>query len=159
MLIVNQFSFVIMAVVVIGLVSLLSSRFVGTKHVLLISGFIFVALVMFHFQFKTNGTKYATVESFEQVLGSGEPVAVVMYSDFCVACLSLKPDVDRLESNIEKTFVVIRLNVMSDLGSHVREKYDTGLVPSFLFFDRKGNEVWRHNGGVPEVAEVVDLDL
>ena len=159
MLIVNQYSFVIMVVVVIGVISLLSSRFVGTKYVLLISGFIFVAFVMFQFQFKTNGTKYVTIESFEQALGSGEPVAVVMYSDLCVACLALKSEVDRWESNIDETFVVIRINVMSHLGSHVREKYETGLVPSFLFFNRKGNEVWRYNGGVPDLDEVVDLDL
>lgn len=159
MLIVNQYSFVIVVVIVIGLVSLLSSRFVGTKYVLLISGLIFVAFVVFQFQFKTNGTKYVTVESFEQALSSGEPVAVVMYSDLCVACLSLKPDVDKLESNIEETFVVIRLNVMSDLGSYVRGEYDTGLVPSFLFFDRRGNEIWRYNGGVPDLQKVIDLDL
>ena len=75
-----------------------------------------------------------------------------------MACLSAKPDVDRLEAQLQDQFVVIRLNVTSDVGKRIRQIYQGGLVPTFIVFDQHGNEVWRHSGSVPRLDSILSLD-
>lgn len=62
---------------------------------------------------------------------------------------------DRLEEELEGTFKVIRIDVGSQLGSHVRQKYDGGFVPLFLIIDREGKVVFRQSGSVPKQEDIV----
>ena len=66
---------------------------------------------------------------------------------------------DRLEAELEDDFAVIRIDVASQLGSYVRQKYDGGFVPLFLIIDRKGAVVFRHSGTVPRQEDIVSLGL
>ena len=67
---------------------------------------------------------------------------------------------DRLEAELTKSqFLVIRLNVASETGKYIRKKYQGGMVPTFIVFDRQGNEVWRHTGDVPELEKILLLGL
>ena len=70
-----------------------------------------------------------------------------------------KPDVDRLERRLTNHFQVIRLDVLSDVGKYVRQKYQGDIVPTFIVFDKGGNEVWRHSGNVPELGMILRLGL
>ena len=62
---------------------------------------------------------------------------------------------DRLEIGLTDHFLVIRLDVFSDVGKYVRQKYQGGVVPMFIVFDKGGNEVWRHSGSVPELETIL----
>ena len=62
---------------------------------------------------------------------------------------------DRLELELTDYFLVIRLDVLSDVGKYVRQKYQGGVVPTFIVFDKGGNEVWRHSGSVPELETIL----
>ena len=62
---------------------------------------------------------------------------------------------DRLERELKDSFLVIRINVISDVGKHLRSKYQTGMVPTFIVFDSVGKEVSRHNGNVPELEDIL----
>ena len=62
---------------------------------------------------------------------------------------------DRLELELTDHFLVIRLDVLSDVGKYVRQKYQGGVVPTFIVFDKAGNEVWRHSGSVPELETIL----
>ena len=66
---------------------------------------------------------------------------------------------DRLELRLTDHFLVIRLDVLSDAGKYVRQKYQGGVVPTFILFDKGGNEVWRHSGSVPELETILRLGL
>ena len=66
---------------------------------------------------------------------------------------------DRLELGLTDHFLVIRLDVLSDAGKYVRQKYQGGVVPTFIVFDEDGNEVWRHSGSVPELETILRLGL
>lgn len=66
---------------------------------------------------------------------------------------------DRLEAELTGDFLVIRLDVLSDLGKYVRDKYQGGVVPTFIVFDKQGNEVWRHSASVPELETILLLGL
>ena len=66
---------------------------------------------------------------------------------------------DRLEIGLTDYFLVIRLDVFSDVGKYVRQKHQGSVVPTFIVFDKGGNEVWRHSGSVPELETILRLRL
>ena len=66
---------------------------------------------------------------------------------------------DRLEFNLKDDFFVVRLNISSDLGNYLFAKYRGIVVPTFIVFDKRGNEVWRHSGSVPSLETILSLDL
>ena len=66
---------------------------------------------------------------------------------------------DRLEFNLKDDFLVVRLNVSSDLGKNTLVKYRGRVVPTFIVFDKRGNEIWRHSGSVPSLETILSLDL
>ena len=66
---------------------------------------------------------------------------------------------DRLEHKLKNHFLVIRVDVSSDLGKYISKKYQRGVVPTFIVFDKGGNEVWRHSGDVPKPENLLDLDF
>ena len=66
---------------------------------------------------------------------------------------------ERPELGLADNFLVIRLDVLSDVGKYVRQKYQGGVVPTFIVFDKGGNEVWRHSGSVPELETILRLGL
>tara|TARA_B110000438_G_C15633434_1_gene572032 strand:+ start:669 stop:881 length:213 start_codon:yes stop_codon:yes gene_type:complete len=68
----------------------------------------------------------------------------------------MKPAVDRLEDKLEGTWVIVRLDVQSDLGAILKEEYKATLVPTFLVFDVKGEELMRVNR-VPTYQELIGI--
>ena len=64
---------------------------------------------------------------------------------------------DSLEVGLTDHFLVIRLDVLSDVGKYVRQKYQGGVVPTFIVFDKGGNEVWRHSGSVPQLETILSI--
>ena len=66
---------------------------------------------------------------------------------------------DRLESHLIHKFVVVRLDIGSRVGATVRDRYRTGVVPTFIVFDEDGREVWRLSGSVPRLNTILSLDV
>ena len=66
---------------------------------------------------------------------------------------------DRLEIGLTDHFLVIRLDVLSDVGKYVRQKHQGGVVPTFIVFDKGGNEIWRYSGAVPKLKTILLLGL
>ena len=52
-----------------------------------------------------------------------------------------------------------RLDVGSELGNYVRRKHQAQMVPTFILFDKRGNEVWRKSGSVPALEAIMSLNL
>ena len=57
----------------------------------------------------------------------------------------MKPAVDRLESRIEKECKVVMIDIHSDLGIFIKDKFGSNTVPTFLLFDSLGRESLRKN--------------
>ena len=68
----------------------------------------------------------------------------------------MKSAVDRLEDKFKGTWVIVRLDVQSDLGAILKEEYKATLVPTFLVFDTKGVELMRVNR-MPTYQELVGI--
>ena len=156
---INSYSFIVLGLLVILIVALLTWRVLSPKWVVGAVTVTFIALVSFQLMGSTKVDTVASPQDFDSALVAGKPVLLELYSNFWIACLRAKPDVDRLERELKDYFLVIRLDVGSSLGKTIRQKYQGGMVPTFIVFDERGNEVWRHSGSVPELDEILLLDL
>ena len=65
-----------------------------------------------------------------------------------------KPIVDGIERDLEGKAQVIRLSVMSEVGSHAAQQYGVRSVPTIIVFDGAGNVVEQQTG-IPNRKAVV----
>ena len=83
----------------------------------------------------------------------------MLYSNYWVACLSAKPEVDRLESKLKNDFDVVRIDISSEAGKYVRSKYSVNTVPTFLVLDKGGTLLLIKRGIVPNLDVILSLDF
>ena len=69
----------------------------------------------------------------------------------------MKPAVDRLEATLEDQAVLLRLNILDQVGKDFRKEYELDLVPSFVVFDKFGNEAFREKLQIPEASEILEF--
>lgn len=65
-----------------------------------------------------------------------------------------KPIVDGIERDLEGQARVVRLSVMSDIGSRAAQRYNVRGVPTVLVFDGNGNLI-EQRAGIPDRKRVV----
>lgn len=58
------------------------------------------------------------------------------------------PVVDELEDETRGKLVIIRLNIQEEVGQKLAPVYDFQFTPTFIFFDARGNELWRQVGSL-----------
>jgi thioredoxin 1 len=90
-----------------------------------------------------------TDEDFKKALQTGKPVLVDFGANSCVPCRELRPvlkDVGK-EYSGKTTILVIDVYKYQNLA----QEYKVALIPTLVFFDTKGKEVFRHLG-------VLDID-
>lgn len=79
----------------------------------------------------------------EIMLTNGKPTFVEFFSKYCVGCITARPTIDSLVSTIQDDFNVLRIDIHTDFGRFLREKYQFSYSPEFVLFDTRGEEVWR----------------
>ena len=89
------------------------------------------------------------------VLGAATPVLVDFYSDSCVPCKRLTPQLSKLEAAREGALEVVKVNTNFD--SELVERYNVMSTPTLVLFNQ-GEEVARTSGfkRVAELEEFVD---
>jgi thioredoxin 1 len=78
------------------------------------------------------------------VVGQGKPVLLELGSDRCVPCQQMMPVLKELSEKYPKQFTVAFHDVWKD--GTVGEKYGISLIPTQIFFDKDGKELFRHEG-------------
>jgi thioredoxin-related protein len=56
--------------------------------------------------------------------------------------------VDGLESEMGNRLKILRINVQENVGRELAPVYDFEYTPTYIFFDAKGQEVWRSIGEI-----------
>ena len=79
---INQYSFIFIGLLILAITAFLSWRLIGIKFTVPVAGLTFVLLVAFQLLLSTNVNTYSSVGAFDNALTSGEPVLLVLYSDF-----------------------------------------------------------------------------
>lgn len=60
----------------------------------------------------------------------------------------MKPVVDGLEKETKDRLVLIRLNIQDPVGKQLAAEYNFEFTPTFIYFDAKGNELYRMVGSL-----------
>lgn len=75
---------------------------------------------------------------------SGLPVLLVLGSEGCAPCKKMKPILNKLKSKYSEKFQVKYIDVQANKAAEA--KYGVKAVPTQIFYDSKGREVFRHVG-------------
>ena len=81
-LMINQYSFVVIGLIILVIIAFLSWRLMGIRYAVPVAGLTLVILVAFQLLLSTDANTYSSVGAFDNALTSGEPVLLVLYSDF-----------------------------------------------------------------------------
>ena len=81
-LILNQYSYVAIGLVILAIVTFLFWRLIGIKYAVPIAVLTLGLLFAFQLLLSTNMDTYSSIEDFDNSLASGEPVLLMLYSDF-----------------------------------------------------------------------------
>ena len=88
-------------------------------------------------------------QSVRSLIGTGTPVLLEFQSPYCILCTQIKPGVDKLEQELNrsgKQIHIIRLNIQEPAGKELAPVYRFGYPPTFVFLDAQGRELWRTVG-------------
>ncbi|MBI5474439.1 MAG: thioredoxin family protein [Ignavibacteriae bacterium] len=102
-----------------------------------------------------NPAKSETPKS--KVVGSQPLITFVeLGSVRCIPCKQMQPVMKSIEEKYGKQVKVVFHDVWTDEGSPQAEAYKIKLIPTQVFLDAKGKEIFRHEGFYPE-AEIDKL--
>lgn len=89
------------------------------------------------------------------VIGNGKPSLVDFGSSSCVPCKMMEPILKEItvEYRGKANIILIEVYKFRELAS----RYGISVVPTQIFFDRNGKEVWRHQGYLPKEEIVKKL--
>ena len=79
-------------------------------------------------------------------LADGRPTLVEFYADWCEACRSMAPAMERIERQQRGRMDVVLLNVDNPRWQPQLERYDVNGIPQLEFFDAAGDSVGRSIG-------------
>jgi len=85
-----------------------------------------------------------TDEEFKSALASGKPVLVDFGANSCVPCRQMRPILKEVSKEYSDKAKVLVIDVykFQDLA----KQYKVQVIPTLVFFDSKGKEVFRHIG-------------
>ncbi len=141
----NQFSYPIIATVVLVALFLLLRRY-NKANWQGILGAELLALALFvggWIALQPGAGDADSVGSVENTITNGRPTFVEFFSNYCTGCLLMRPAVDRLVEGIDDEFNILRVNIHSDVGRELRQRYTFSFTPEFLLLTPSGNVVWR----------------
>lgn len=75
---------------------------------------------------------------------TGLPRMIDLGAGKCIPCKMMKPILDELREEYKNSFQVIFLDVWENPAE--AKKYNIKVIPTQIFFDAKGNELFRHEG-------------
>ena len=149
--IINQFSFILVSIFFLVLAIIISRQILDFKIALVFILIITSGLIFTQIFLKTKTSEITKIEDLNKSLESHKFTLIQIYSDYWVACLSSKPIVDRLESELAKDINFIRLDINSELGKYIRKNYQINTVPSYLILNKEKEKIWRQNLNVPSI--------
>lgn len=139
----NQFSYPLIAAGILLVVYLVLKRFVSLRIVIAAQITLVLVFAAAFLALRTGEGDSAAVRDFRSVVSNGRPTFIEFFSNFCTACLVLRPTIDDIIVKVGDDYNVLRVNIHSEEGQAMREAYDFSFTPEFVVLDSNGIEVWR----------------
>jgi len=86
----------------------------------------------------------------------GMVTMVDLGSGKCVPCKLMEPILAKLKRDYEGRAAIVFIDIRN--RTEEAERFDIRAIPTQIFFDREGNEVYRHRGFMSEQAIVEQLE-
>ena len=156
--IINQYSFLLTTIFFTISLQLFIWRFFPNwiKTFSLIN--IFAALLIVSTVIIINqNSNESSLKDLSQDILPNKPVLLYFYSDMWIACLLAKSAVSSLEKQIIDECDLIRVEIRSEYGRIVREKYKSDVIPAFLLLNKQGDEIFRKNGTPPTKTKLLSI--
>lgn len=91
---------------------------------------------------------------------TGLPRMLDLGADRCIPCKQMAPILAELKTEYAGRAIIEFIDVWKDPDAG--KKHGVRLIPTQIFYDHKGKEVWRHEGFLPKaeiVAKMKDLGV
>ncbi|MEO0075900.1 MAG: thioredoxin family protein, partial [candidate division WOR-3 bacterium] len=95
-----------------------------------------------------------------KALKNGMPTVLDLGSATCVPCKMMKPIFAELEKEYQGKANIILLDIYEN--RELSSKYKVRVIPTQIFFDKTGTEVWRHEGYLSKediIKKLIELDV
>ena len=83
-----------------------------------------------------------TEANFEEVLKKGKPVLAKFWAEWCGPCKRMKPIFHEMAREFGDKVTFVEVNEKENLMS----KYNVDSFPTFIFFNKNGQQVYKHEG-------------
>ncbi len=108
----------------------------------------------------TTPTSVATSVPAEPAVAKKLPRVVDLGADKCIPCKKLAPILEELKKEYAGRVTVEFIDVWKN--AKAGEPYKIRVIPTQVFFDADGKEVWRHEGFLPKedfIAKFAELGV
>lgn len=119
------------------------------KNVIVIGAVVVVVGVAALMRFNRSGGDSATASA---PTVTGLPRMLDLGADKCIPCKEMAPILVELRKEYDGKAAIDFIDVWKYPAA--AEPYGVRVIPTQIFFDREGKEVWRHEGFLPK-AEIV----
>ena len=99
-----------------------------------------------------------STSEFNELRGSGKPVVVDFYADWCGPCHAIAPEVEALASEVGEAATFVKIDV--DANPDIASELGVMGIPTVIHFAPDGSEVARSTGLVRSamLADALGLD-
>jgi thioredoxin 1 len=111
---------------------------------------LLILLVLF-----SPGTALAEPGKPPEVPVNGMVTMVDLGANSCIPCKMMAPIMEKLEKNYKGKAAIIFIDVWKDPGQ--AKRFGIRAIPTQIFYDKRGKEVYRHVGFMSENAIVTLL--
>jgi thioredoxin 1 len=99
----------------------------------------------------------ATAMPLSEVLESDLPRVLDFGRGKCIPCKKMAPILNELAREYEGHAVIRIIDIGEAEGRELSKQFSIQLIPTQIFLDGEGNEVWRHEGFLPREDIVAKL--
>jgi thioredoxin 1 len=119
------------------------------RKILIIAALISaIAIIMFARSFKYKADTEFLQEVSGKHVNSNLPLLLELGSDSCIPCRKMMPILKQLKIEYEGRLRVQFIDVMKD--REAVNRYQISVIPTQIFYDVGGNELFRHEGFFPK---------
>jgi len=101
------------------------------------------------------GTGYVFSEEFEKVPVKGMVTMIDLGAKKCIPCKMMAPILEKMEKNYKGKAAIIFIDVWKNRDQ--AERFGIRVIPTQIFFDENGKEIYRHVGFMNETAIIEQL--
>ena len=94
------------------------------------------------------GSETQSEADFGRALTGGKPLVVDFGSNTCIPCRQLRPVLQTIRQSYAGKLEVLVIDIQKN--EKLAREYQIQVIPTVIFFDRSGKEVFRHQGFMSE---------